>query len=279
MRGNPPGVPAANRVETAALSLTDRDLWGGNFVSQIFFNRSRDAFGGEIAPIATFQDPAIAPSARCSTSRRTAAASGAKFSYERALPGFDDLTLTIGFDALTDKTEQALIATGRVWVPPSDFRSLAPFGQANLKLFEAWSGWRAGCAGKMSDQGRRLSHARVDDFPCLFGDGHDQLRPRNLWRRRGRRRHTALRRPAGQRRRHRQALGGHPCLCELCRGFHRTRYRPHHPRGEPAGDRYRHLSTSRRWCRTIARSGSRSSAARWTRARPISGHRATRASC
>ncbi|MFX7052519.1 hypothetical protein ABTH91_21020, partial [Acinetobacter baumannii] len=60
---------------------------------------------------------------------------GAKLSYERAVPGFEALTATIGFDALVDKTEQRLIATNRVWVPPSDFRSLAPFAQANLKLF------------------------------------------------------------------------------------------------------------------------------------------------
>jgi iron complex outermembrane receptor protein len=137
VRGTPPGVPAANRTESVALSLTDTDLWGGNFVSQIFFNRSRDTFGGEIVTQATFQDPAIAPVGTLfDQSQNRSRKLGAKFSYERAVPGFEDLTLTIGFDALVDKTEQALIATGRRWVPPSDFRSLAPFGQANLKLFD-----------------------------------------------------------------------------------------------------------------------------------------------
>lgn len=161
VRGNPPGVPAANRVETAALSLTDRDLWGGNFVSQIFFNRSRDTFGGEIAPIATFQDPAIAPVGTLfDQSQNRSRKLGAKFSYERALPGFDDLTLTIGFDALTDKTEQALIATGRVWVPPSDFRSLAPFGQANLKLFDGL----VRLAGGVRWENVRI---KVDDYRTL----------------------------------------------------------------------------------------------------------------
>lgn len=134
-RGTPPGVPASNRTESIALSLTDTNLGGGNFVSQIFFNRSRDTFGGEIAPIATFQDPTIAPVGTLfDQSQNRSRKLGAKFSYERAVPGFEDLTLTIGFDALVDKTEQALIATDRVWVPPSDFQSLAPFGQANLKL-------------------------------------------------------------------------------------------------------------------------------------------------
>lgn len=137
VRGNPPGKSAQSRTESVALSLTDTDLGGGNFVSQIFFNRSRDTFGGEIVTQATFQDPAIAPVGTLfDQSQNRSRKLGAKFSYERAVPGFEDLTLTIGFDALLDKTEQALIATGRVWVPPSDFRSLAPFGQANLKLFD-----------------------------------------------------------------------------------------------------------------------------------------------
>lgn len=137
VRGNPPGESAQNRTESVALSLTDSDLGGGNFVSQIFFNRSRDTFGGEVAVQATFQDPSIAPVGTLfDQSQNRSRKLGAKLSYERAVPGFEALTLTAGFDALFDKTEQALIATGRVWVPPSDFRSLAPFGQANLKLFD-----------------------------------------------------------------------------------------------------------------------------------------------
>jgi len=137
VRGTPPGEAAQNRTESVALSLTDTDLGGGNFVSQIFFNRSRDTFGGEVNTQATFQDPAFAPVGTLfDQSQNRSRKLGAKLSYERAVPGFEDLTVTVGFDALVDKTEQALIATGRVWVPPSDFRSLAPFGQANLKLFD-----------------------------------------------------------------------------------------------------------------------------------------------
>ena len=137
VRGAPPGDPAASRTESIALSYTDTELLGGNFISQIFFNRSRDTFGGEIAPIATFQDPALAPvNTLFDQSQNRSRKVGAKFSYERAMPGFEALTATLGFDALWDKTEQRLIATDRVWVPPAEFRSLAPFAQANLKLFD-----------------------------------------------------------------------------------------------------------------------------------------------
>jgi len=137
VRGDPPGKSAQNRTESVALSLTDTDLGGGNLVSQIFFNRSRDTFGGEIATQAAFQDIRIAPIGTLfDQSQNRSRKFGGKLSYERSLPGFDDLTLTLGFDALWDTTEQRLIATGRTWVPPTDFRSLAPFAQANLKLFD-----------------------------------------------------------------------------------------------------------------------------------------------
>lgn len=139
-RGDPPGVPAANRTESVALSYTNGDLLGGSFISQVFFNRSRDTFGGETRNaagtfIATFQDPTLAPVGELfDQSQNRSRKLGAKFSYERNF--FDALTATIGFDALFDKTEQRLIATNRVWVPPADFRSLAPFTQLNLKLLD-----------------------------------------------------------------------------------------------------------------------------------------------
>ena len=161
VRGTPPGESAQNRTESVALSLTDTDLGGGNFVSQIFFNRSRDTFGGEVATQATFQDPALAPVGTLfDQSQNRGRKLGAKFSYERGLPGFEDLTLTIGFDALVDRTEQALIATDRVWVPPSDFRSLAPFGQANLKLFDS----KLRLAGGLRWENIQI---KIDDFHTL----------------------------------------------------------------------------------------------------------------
>ncbi len=136
-RGNPPLKPAESRTESVALSVTDTDLGGGNFVSQLFFNRTRDTFGGEPVTQATFQDPTIAPVGTLfDQSQNRSRKLGFKISYERALPGFEALTGTLGFDALFDKTEQRLIATNRIWVPPSDFRSLAPFAQLNLALFD-----------------------------------------------------------------------------------------------------------------------------------------------
>lgn len=134
-RGNPPGKPAAGRTESVSLTYTDSDLAGGDLVTQLFFNRTYDTFGGDPNPIPTFQDPAIAPVGTLfDQSENRSRKLGGKFSYERAFPGFEALTTTLGVDALYDKTEQRLIATDRAWVPPSEFQSIAPFAQANLKL-------------------------------------------------------------------------------------------------------------------------------------------------
>ncbi len=161
IKGTPPGEPAANRTESLALSLTDTSLWGGNLVSQIFWNRSRDTFGGEIAPIATFQDVLIAPVGTLfDQSQNRSRKYGGKLSYERAIPGFEALTAIAGLDALWDTTEQRLIATDRAWVPPTDFRSLAPFGQLNLALFDK----KLRLAGGVRYEDVRIT---IDDYTTL----------------------------------------------------------------------------------------------------------------
>ncbi len=134
-RGETPGRPSTGLAEMVSASLTDGDLAGGAFTLQGFYNRTSDTFAGGI--LATFQDARIAPVGTLfDQSRNVSRKIGGKVSYERAVPGFEALTLTAGFDALIDRTKQDLVQTGRAWVPQTDFRSLAPFGQANLKLFD-----------------------------------------------------------------------------------------------------------------------------------------------
>ena len=134
-RGMQTGDLPSNRAELLSASLTDDDLGGGVFTLQGFYSRTRDVFGGGV--FTTFQDPAIDPAGMLfDQSANRSRKVGGKVSYERAAPGFEDLTLTAGFDALFDRTAQTLGQTGRVWVPETDFRSLAPFAQANLALFD-----------------------------------------------------------------------------------------------------------------------------------------------
>jgi len=160
-RGEMEGEIASNRVETVNLSLTDTDLGGGNLIFQAFFNRSRDIFGGDVNP--TFQDVSIAPNGTLfDQSANRSRKLGARVSYERQF--FDALNITLGFDSMWDKTQQDLIATGRYWVPPTTFRTLAPFGQANLKLFDG----AVRVAGGARWENGQL---KVDDYVTLASYG------------------------------------------------------------------------------------------------------------
>ncbi|GGL45905.1 TonB-dependent receptor [Caulobacter rhizosphaerae] len=158
-RGVQPGEPAANRVETVSASLTNTDLLGGNLIAQLFFNRSRDTFGGDVND--TFQDVAIAPKGTLfDQSSNRSRKLGARVSYERAVPGIEGLTGTVGVDAINDRTEQVLIETGRAWVPPTKFQSVAPFVQGNLSLLDD----KVHLAGGVRFENVEL---KVDDFTTL----------------------------------------------------------------------------------------------------------------
>jgi iron complex outermembrane receptor protein len=158
-RGVQPGEPAANRVETVSASLVNSDLYGGNLIAQAFFNRTRDTFGGDVS--ATFQDPAIAPAGTLfDQSSNRSRKLGARVSYERAIPGIEGLTGTVGLDTINDRTEQLLIETGRAWVPPTEFQSIAPFLQGNLSLLDD----KVHFAGGVRFENVEL---KVDDFTTL----------------------------------------------------------------------------------------------------------------
>lgn len=164
-RGVIQGDPPTNRAELLSAALTDDDLGGGAFAVQAFFNRTRDLFGGLVTD--TFQDPDIDPTRNLfDQSANLSRKIGGKISYERAVPGFEDLTVTAGFDALFDRTEQYLAQTGRAWVPETDFRSLAPFAQANLALF----GGVVRLAGGLRYEDVKLD---VGDYETLASYGAD----------------------------------------------------------------------------------------------------------
>ena len=162
-RGQTPGDPPSNRAELLSASLTAGDLAGGTLIVDGFFSRTRDIFGGLVT--SSFQDPTIDPTGSLfDQSANLSRKLGGKISYERAVPGFEDLVLTAGFDALFDRTKQYLVQTDREWVPETDFRSLAPFAQANLKLFDGV----VRLAGGLRYENAKLS---VGDYLTLAANG------------------------------------------------------------------------------------------------------------
>ena len=127
-----PGEAPENLAESLALTLTADDLAGGSLRVRGFWNRTADIYGGGI--FADFQDPAIAPLGTLfDQSQNISRKWGINASWER---GLGPLNLVLGTDLLNDHTVQVLAQTGRAWVPPTDYRSIAPFAQGNLALWD-----------------------------------------------------------------------------------------------------------------------------------------------
>lgn len=158
--GMPPGQAPRNQAETLALTLTGDDLQGGTLRARAFWNRTRDIYGGGI--FADFQDPRIAPRGTLfDQSQNRSRKWGGNLTYERTMPGIEDLRLLIGLDLLNDATVQKLIATDRAWVPPTDYRSIAPFAQANLALLEG----RVKLSGGLRHEAVRIT---IPDYETLW---------------------------------------------------------------------------------------------------------------
>jgi iron complex outermembrane receptor protein len=162
--GTVDGDAPENIATSLSLTLTADALAGGSLRVRGFWNRTEDLYGG--GTFADFQDPAIAPVGTLfDQSENISRKWGVNASWER---GFGPLNLVLGADVLTDSTVQNLAQTDRAWVPPSDYRSIAPFTQANLAL---WDG-KLRLAG-----GLRWENVRIDipDYETLWFYGPQQV--------------------------------------------------------------------------------------------------------
>lgn len=117
-----------NRVRSASLDWTHDDLAGGRASVQLFKQDFRARYSGGL--IATFQDARLAPvGTLVDQSEVVAKKWGLRSSWVRPDIGLKGLELTTGVDLLDDTSSQRLTQTGRTWVPPLHYRSLAPFVQ------------------------------------------------------------------------------------------------------------------------------------------------------
>jgi iron complex outermembrane recepter protein len=162
--GTVPGEAPENLAESLALTLTADDLAGGALRVRGFWNRTADIYGGGTFP--DFQDPAIAPQGTLfDQSQNISRKWGVNASWER---GFGPLNMVFGVDLLNDHTVQKLAATDRAWVPPTDYRSIAPFSQANLAL---WDG-KVRLAGGVRWENVEIS---IPDYQTLWFYGPQQV--------------------------------------------------------------------------------------------------------
>lgn len=164
VRGEVEGVAPRNAVDTYNLEVRREDVFGGTLTAQAFYREFEAVFGGgtfggffntgdEAEGELTFDQSA-------NRSDKT----GARLTYAHDDLPVRGLTVTGGLDWLRDETSQALIQTGRLWVPETVFESVAPFVQLDQELLDG----RIRLSG-----GARYEDASVsaDDFTTIFSAG------------------------------------------------------------------------------------------------------------
>ena len=150
------GDPSKNDVTTYSLDYRHQRLAGGELTVQLFRQEYAGTFGG--GRFATFQDPRFGPEVFDQSQNRSDK-NGAKLTYALSDLFVPHFNLVTGVDYLEDTTEQALIQTGRVWVPPTEYKNWAPFLQAEYNV----PGQYTLSAGLRHEESR----LKVDDFTTL----------------------------------------------------------------------------------------------------------------
>jgi iron complex outermembrane receptor protein len=149
--------PPRNKVQSSSLEWSHADLAQGTATVQLFKQDFAARYSGGV--ITTFQDANLAPvGSLVDQSEIQANKWGLRASWVRpdlALPG---LELTLGTDYLDDESQQRLTQTGRTWVPPMHYRSLAPFAQLEYEIGALT------LRGGLRDEHSRL---QVDDYRTL----------------------------------------------------------------------------------------------------------------
>lgn len=159
VKGTLPGEGARNKVLTLSLNYSEDDFLGHSLGLQGFRQDFAATYGAELTPIATFQDPAYGPNL-LDQSQNNSEKSGLKLTLARDNVAALPVNLVYGLDLLRDETWQALIQTGRNWVPATSYDNIAPFMQLEY----------TGIGNVVVTTGVRHERSRleVDDFTTLF---------------------------------------------------------------------------------------------------------------
>ena len=127
-RGQPNGEPAENDVVSAALTFTDRELWGGELTVDLFLQDFKATYGASDTP-ATRNNFRVNGVPTLDQSQIEARKHGLRTTFARTFDEWRGLGLVTGFDYLADETAQVLILTGRTWVPFTTYEGWSPYAQ------------------------------------------------------------------------------------------------------------------------------------------------------
>lgn len=136
VRGRPfEGATEFNDFRQYALTYTHADVAGGTFSTQFYRASQAMRFVAEKGG-ADKQDPLLAPLGTLTDqSEVNSQKRGMRTSWTRPeLAGVEGLELRAGLDVVRDLSEQKLALTGRTWVPPMLYSSVAPFAQVSYDI-------------------------------------------------------------------------------------------------------------------------------------------------
>ncbi len=164
--GRPAGLPAHNRVTAAALTFTDRELFGGELSVNAFSQDFAATYGASdtAATRASFRFNGVPT---LDQSQVVAEKHGLRTTWVRTYPELGDLGIVGGFDWLADETAQRLVLTGRNWVPYTTYTGWSPYLQLEQPL------GRLTLTGGLRYEFAELA---VDDFRTIESAGSTLVR-------------------------------------------------------------------------------------------------------
>ncbi|MEM9706927.1 MAG: TonB-dependent receptor, partial [Pseudomonadota bacterium] len=155
------GVAPVNDVKTITGSYYHKSLLGGRLDAQVYYQDFEAVFGGGFFGV--FQDPTFAPNGELfDQSANQSEKIGFRLSQTYTDIAGTDAMVIAGVDGLRDETQQALIQTGRNWVPTTQYRNIAPFIQATAPSFYGLT-----MAGGLRWE---VAELQVDDFNSIAGN-------------------------------------------------------------------------------------------------------------
>ncbi|QIL89965.1 TonB-dependent receptor plug domain-containing protein [Microbulbifer sp. SH-1] len=152
-----PGKSPSNEVTTINLQYSKENFLGQKLRAQVFSQDFAGTYGG--TPSGTFQDPAYGEMV-FDQSQNNSEKRGLKLTLIKDDIAGAALSLAYGVDLLRDETWQQLILTNRAWVPPTKYKNIAPYAQAEFSGIERMT-ITAGVR-------REISELQVDDFTTLY---------------------------------------------------------------------------------------------------------------
>ncbi|WGL16342.1 TonB-dependent receptor [Microbulbifer bruguierae] len=156
-KGDVPGKSPSNDVTTINLEYTKEDFFGQKLRTQVFSQDFAGTYGATDS--GTFQDEATYGPDLFDQSQNNSEKRGLKLTLIKDDIAGAPVSLAYGVDLLQDETWQQLILTGRAWVPPTKYKNIAPYAQAEFSGIERMT-ITAGVR-------HEISELQVDDFTTL----------------------------------------------------------------------------------------------------------------